>query len=599
MSYPNIANLAYSQVAVAPSPATSGTSITVANGQGALFPSTNFCLTAYPPNSNPLASNAEILFCTSRTGDVFTVTRAQEGTSSKSILTGWQIANTATVLIFTEIINAIAASGGSAAWGGITGTLSSQTDLQTALNAKLNSSDIGTTVQGWDQALQDLAGISFAQGDIIYFNGTNLVKLSPGVSGQLLQTQGAGANPQWAAGGSGDLLAANNLTDVASIPTAFANIKQAATTADTGVAELATVAESGTGTDTSRIVTPAGIYPAEVDIASGSTTNIGGAASSQVRITGTVTITAFDTVAAGIKRFCRFSGVLILTHNASSLILPSGANITTAAGDALLAVSLGSGNWVVELYQKSNGQAIVGGSSGSNITSAAFASRPAPGNTGNLFLPSDGISTEFDNGAAWLPWGPLWPLTPIVDADYSWVNQAGATATPTKDALVLRNAGTGGLSLNGRVKTAPGTPYTITACLIPFMLGIAGKTYEYGIMFRASGAGTLATLSIGTNNTLVDPVITSRDWNSATSISTTTNQQGWQPTGPTWLRIQDDGANRIMSFSADGLSWNVFFTIGRTNFLTANQVGFFIMTTAGTTGMDPIGTFLSWLETTP
>ena len=41
-----------------------------------------------------------------------------------------------TAITGTQIINA--ASGGSAVWGGITGTLSAQTDLQTELNAKQN-----------------------------------------------------------------------------------------------------------------------------------------------------------------------------------------------------------------------------------------------------------------------------------------------------------------------------------------------------------------------------------------------------------------------------------------------------------------------------
>lgn len=45
---------------------------------------------------------------------------------------------------------------------------------------------------------------SAAQGDIIYYNGTNWVNLSPGTSGYFLKSQGAGANPVWdAAGGSG------------------------------------------------------------------------------------------------------------------------------------------------------------------------------------------------------------------------------------------------------------------------------------------------------------------------------------------------------------------------------------------------------------
>ena len=56
--------------------------------------------------------------------------------------------------------------------------------------------------------------------------------------------------------GGGDLLAANNLSDVASAATAFGNIKQAATTSATGVVELATTAEVNTGTDTTRAITP-------------------------------------------------------------------------------------------------------------------------------------------------------------------------------------------------------------------------------------------------------------------------------------------------------------------------------------------------------
>lgn len=47
----------------------------------------------------------------------------------------------------------------------------------------------------------DLA--SAAQGDVQYHNGTSYVRLAPGTSGQVLQTQGAGANPVWAADAGG------------------------------------------------------------------------------------------------------------------------------------------------------------------------------------------------------------------------------------------------------------------------------------------------------------------------------------------------------------------------------------------------------------
>lgn len=57
---------------------------------------------------------------------------------------------------------------------------------------------IGTDVQAYNARLADIAGITYAQGDILYHNGSNLVKLAAGTSGHFLKTQGAGANPTWA-----------------------------------------------------------------------------------------------------------------------------------------------------------------------------------------------------------------------------------------------------------------------------------------------------------------------------------------------------------------------------------------------------------------
>lgn len=97
-----------------------------------------------------------------------------------------------------------------------------------------------------------------------------------------------------------------------------------------------------------------------VTLASAATVNIGAAASNTVIVTGTTTITAFDSIASGATRRIVFNGVLTLTHNSSSLILPTAANLTTAAGDVFEFVSLGSGNWRCIGYQKANGQALTG-----------------------------------------------------------------------------------------------------------------------------------------------------------------------------------------------------------------------------------------------
>jgi len=94
---------------------------------------------------------------------------------------------------------------------------------------------------------------------------------------------------------------------------------------------------------------------AEVDVASATTTSIGAALSNNIRITGTTTITSLGTADAGITRNVRFSGALTLTYNATSLILPGSANITTVANDTAEFLSLGSGNWFCKAYNAASG----------------------------------------------------------------------------------------------------------------------------------------------------------------------------------------------------------------------------------------------------
>lgn len=98
-------NFAYSTVATAPSPATSGTSLVVAASDGAKFPTPPFNATVWPAAAQPTAANAEIVRVTAGPpgGDTFTVTRAQESTSARAILAGDQIAATITAKTITDI----------------------------------------------------------------------------------------------------------------------------------------------------------------------------------------------------------------------------------------------------------------------------------------------------------------------------------------------------------------------------------------------------------------------------------------------------------------------------------------------------------------
>lgn len=110
------------------------------------------------------------------------------------------------------------------------------------------------------------------------------------------------------------------------------------------------IAGGGTGQTTAYAANDA-LHVKGADIASAGTTNLATATGVYVHVTGTTTITAFGTAAAGVVRVVRFAGALTLTHNATSLILPGGANITTAANDVAVMVSEGSGNWRCVTYQ--------------------------------------------------------------------------------------------------------------------------------------------------------------------------------------------------------------------------------------------------------
>jgi hypothetical protein len=76
-------------------------------------------------------------------------------------------------------------------------------------------------------------------------------------------------------------------------------------------------------------------------------------------VTGTTAITSIATVAVGSQIKLHFDGILTLTHHATDLILPSGANITTAAGDEAEFVEYATGDWRCTNYTKADGAAVV------------------------------------------------------------------------------------------------------------------------------------------------------------------------------------------------------------------------------------------------
>jgi hypothetical protein len=183
---------------------------------------------------------------------------------------------------------------------------------------------------------------------------------------------------------------------------------------------------------------------AEGTKASAATCDIGSVTEYRVNVTGTTTITSFGSV-ANSRKLVRFTAALTLTHNATSLILPGGANITTAAGDVAEFASDGSGNWRCTSYEKASGRALISDSlldeddfsSDSNTQAATQQSTKAyvDGKLGAAAILEFQQSSGTNGGSATTS---TWTTTPInteVSDPENFVSLSSNEFTPDRDCV--------------------------------------------------------------------------------------------------------------------------------------------------------------------
>ena len=219
----------------------------------------------------------------------------------------------------------------------------------------------------------------------------------------------------------------------------------------------------------------------------------------------------------------------------------------------------------------------------------AFASPPSSPVVGDLWFPNDSVYVERYTGSAWAPWGPIFPMTPPVNGDFSWVNQGGATVSASKGGIFLYGPKGSSTNHRCRVKTAPSTPYTITAA---FLAGVATANYqEAGLLFRESSTGKMVNFKI------VYPigVAVAKVTNETTNLANLSYVGLWN-TQPLFWRIADNGTNLIFSWSYDGQNFIEFYSVSRTSHMAGgpNQVGFFVNDESNV--VDVGMTLLSWKQ---
>lgn len=132
------------------------------------------------------------------------------------------------------------------------------------------------------------------------------------------------------------------------------------------------------------------------DIASSGTLTIG-TDGNYFDVTGTTSITSFGTLAVGTVVKLHFDAILTLTHHATDLILPGGANITTAAGDEAEFVEYAAGDYRCVNYTKADGTSVISGGGGRQVILGSFTASSTANVEFGSGAASDGINIALDS----------------------------------------------------------------------------------------------------------------------------------------------------------------------------------------------------------
>lgn len=277
------------------------------------------------------------------------------------------------------------------------------------------------------------------------------------------------------------------------------------------------------------------------------------------------------------------------TNNAATTLSGNGGSITSGATSFSVASASGfptSGAFRIIIESEI---IIVGSVSGTTFSSCT---RGAEGTTAASH--NDGVSVTHVLTAGGLK-NLITPIRTTMtnpdDSAYAWINQASATLTDYGDRIKIVSGTTDGVTL--RKRTAPSTPYSVIIAVRADVGDVSLNQINFG--FRQSSDGKLACYGLLGSGTLE-----MQKWNSPTSwnsnYSTLSNFTPYWYTQrflTFWFKFTDNGTNRIFYSSPDGENWTQHHSIGRTDFLTADEV-FFGCGPAGSSGKASTIHLLSW-----
>jgi hypothetical protein len=110
--------------------------------------------------------------------------------------------------------------------------------------------------------------------------------------------------------------------------------------------------------------------------------------------------------------------------------------------------------------------------------------------------------------------------------------------------------------------------------------GANGNGVIFGFRQSSDGKLAISRYLYLTSNNLMN--LTSEKFTSATAFSASYSTEAILTYNPIWVKVADNNTNRILSISPDGINWRDFHSVGRTDFLTADQIVFGVSTLSAT-----------------